>query len=300
MDIFLYKSLWQSNSPRRVNLSIWIMQFEYLNCASVLQRKLLSHALSPHIYPLCVDNLANIQNFLNWLFLHLNCGSAFSKPFNICWVFYQNFKKNATQILAGPTLKKKAVDLLWVNEVKDLLVEVWFERNQRVFHDRPSIWMERYDSACLNATSWYSLSKISRILFAGDFVKLVSFYSFSTLKSSDIMSSRLALYFNSFLLNRGLIFICSQPAAFLLLCFVWTVYYYYVWPCICGFFVALVLKIGAYYKGFYFCVLDMMRALRGCQPSWDAQVRLLILPHFALFITLLCVHWAFCLFIFQY
>ena len=64
-----------------------------------------------------------------------------------------------TQILAGPALNKKTTELLWVNAVKALLVEVWFERNQRVFHDKHSTWMERYDSVRLRASSWCSLSK---------------------------------------------------------------------------------------------------------------------------------------------
>ena len=45
LDISLYKRLWQSNSPKKVNISIWIMLFGKLNCASVLQRKLPSHVL---------------------------------------------------------------------------------------------------------------------------------------------------------------------------------------------------------------------------------------------------------------
>ena len=71
----------------------------------------------------------------------------------------QDFKNNVTEILVDPALKKKTTELLWVNAVKALLVEIRFERNQRVFHDKPSTWMERYDSVRLSAPSWCSLSK---------------------------------------------------------------------------------------------------------------------------------------------
>ena len=69
------------------------------------------------------------------------------------------FKNNLYQILAGPDLKKKTAELLWANTVKTLLAEIWFDRNQRVFHDKSSTWWEGYDSALLNASSWCSLSK---------------------------------------------------------------------------------------------------------------------------------------------
>lgn len=54
LDINLKKALWSSSSPQRVNISVWIMLFGHLNCASVLQRKMLQHCLSPSICPLCL------------------------------------------------------------------------------------------------------------------------------------------------------------------------------------------------------------------------------------------------------
>ena len=105
------------------------------------------------------------------------------QAFNFCWVFYHVFKNNVSQILAGPDLKKKTAECLWANAVKTHLAEIWFERNQRVFHNKSPTWMERYDSACLNASSWCSLSKyFSGLSFAGDCFKLVSLYSLPTLK----------------------------------------------------------------------------------------------------------------------
>ena len=69
-----------------------------------------------------------------------------------------DFKNNVLQILLGPLLKKKP-KLLWVNAVKALLTEIWFERNQRTFNDRVSAWEDRFEFARLNASSWCTMSK---------------------------------------------------------------------------------------------------------------------------------------------
>ena len=159
LESSLYKRLWKSNSPRRINISIWIMLCGNLNCASVLQRKLSSYALSPHACPLCVNNMENIQHLLLDCVFASKCWFCLLQAFNFCWVFYHVFKNNLLQILAGPDLKKKTAELLWANAVKALLTEIWFERNQRVFHDKSSTWLERYNSAVLNASSWCSLTK---------------------------------------------------------------------------------------------------------------------------------------------
>ena len=60
----LYKRLWKFNSPRRINISIWIMLFGNLNCALLLQRMFSSQGFSPHACPLCVNNMENIQHLL--------------------------------------------------------------------------------------------------------------------------------------------------------------------------------------------------------------------------------------------
>ena len=39
------------------------------------------------------------------------------------------------------------------------LTILWFERNQRVFHNKASPWSVRFEIARLNASSWCSLSK---------------------------------------------------------------------------------------------------------------------------------------------
>ena len=50
-------------------------------------------------------------------------------------MFGNSSSDNVLQILIGPSLKKGPKTLLH-NAVKALLVEIWFERNQRVFHDK--------------------------------------------------------------------------------------------------------------------------------------------------------------------
>lgn len=52
IDKHLEKSLWKTKSLQRVNILVWAMLFGSLNCSSVLQRKLPSQCLSPHICPL--------------------------------------------------------------------------------------------------------------------------------------------------------------------------------------------------------------------------------------------------------
>lgn len=60
----------------------------------------------------------------------------------LCWV--QTTKEN----------------LLWVAVVKAILSELWLERNQRNFQSSHISWFDRFESACLKFSSWYSLSKL--------------------------------------------------------------------------------------------------------------------------------------------
>lgn len=56
VDHVLEKGLWYTKSPRRINIMVWLMIFVSLNCVAVLQKKLLSHSLSPYICPLSLNN----------------------------------------------------------------------------------------------------------------------------------------------------------------------------------------------------------------------------------------------------
>lgn len=49
--------------------------------------------------------------------------------------------------------------ILWSNAVKALLSKIWFECNQRVFHDKSLPWSAHLDSTRLLASTWCSLSK---------------------------------------------------------------------------------------------------------------------------------------------
>lgn len=66
-----------------------------------------------------------------------------------------SFKKSFDR----PIVLDKGPQLLWFNAVKALLVELWFERNQRVFHGKTSTWLDWFEAARLNASHWCALSK---------------------------------------------------------------------------------------------------------------------------------------------
>ena len=61
-------------------------------------------------------------------------------------------KDNVVQILVGPSLKPKS-QLLWSNEVKAILAELWFERSWRVFQDKALAWMDHFEIARIDAFS---------------------------------------------------------------------------------------------------------------------------------------------------
>lgn len=76
----------------------------------------------------------------------------------LSWVRFLVIPYEIIHILVGPKLKP-TLKLLWNNVVKSLLVDLWFERNQRVFHDRKTPWLDRFETARLNTSSWCILSK---------------------------------------------------------------------------------------------------------------------------------------------
>lgn len=89
-DKAVYKGLWKSNSPKRVNILIWVMVFRTLNCSSVLQRKLPSHYLSPSICPLCPVASEDLHLFSDYCFYGLLEETIlyFSRPV-VFWRFIQ-------------------------------------------------------------------------------------------------------------------------------------------------------------------------------------------------------------------
>lgn len=73
-------------------------------------------------------------------------------------LFGADFRVKIQQILIGTALKE-VPRLIWANAVKALLTKIWFERNERVFHDKRLGWMDHIEVAVLNASSWCTISK---------------------------------------------------------------------------------------------------------------------------------------------
>ena len=140
------KALWTSKSHRKANILVWIMLYGLLNCASVMQRKLPSHCLSPSICPLCTADSEGLQHLFFTCGLAEKCWHRLFACFNLSWAFSNIFGNNVLQILIGPRFKKQP-QLLWINVVKALLVEIWFEQNQRVFKNKVTCWIDRYKIA---------------------------------------------------------------------------------------------------------------------------------------------------------
>ena len=97
-----------------------------------------------------------IPTFLALALLSFCCNRFFS-IFNIIWVFDGSLCSLVLQLLEGPLLLKKP-RLLWLNLLKAILSELWFERNQRIFHDKEKPSSEVL-SAERNAAALVSLNK---------------------------------------------------------------------------------------------------------------------------------------------
>ena len=104
------------------------------------------------MFALCLVDLEDLQHlFFNCMYAK-SCWFKLFEDFNLSWVFDKVFKKNVLQLLIGPKLKSRP-NMIWSNAVKALLFEIWFERNQRVFHDKASPWLMRFETAKINASS---------------------------------------------------------------------------------------------------------------------------------------------------
>ena len=124
--------------------------------------------MSSHLIPapLVLVTWKIFSTFYLTMSLHLNVGSVFSKHS----IFVGLLIMILRTVWLGPALKMKTADLMWVDTLKALLVEIWLERNQKVFHDKLSTWMKRFEFARLNASSWCSLSKDFRDYYSQDIV----------------------------------------------------------------------------------------------------------------------------------
>ena len=52
----------------------------------------------------------------------------------------------------------KKPKLIWINIAKALLVEIWFEPNQDISHDKGNGWFDTLDTSKRNAAAWCSLN----------------------------------------------------------------------------------------------------------------------------------------------
>lgn len=87
MDKMINKALWKCNSPRRVNIFVWIMLVGHLNVSSALQKKLLSSSLSPSIFPLRLQHEEDSQHLFFSCKYSANCWEILLLKFNLYWVF---------------------------------------------------------------------------------------------------------------------------------------------------------------------------------------------------------------------
>ena len=74
-----------------------------------------------------------------------NCWGKFFSLVNATWSFGDSFSLNIQQVLFSPLLKKGS-RLIWANMTKALLAKLWFERNQKKFHDKKSSWFNHFET----------------------------------------------------------------------------------------------------------------------------------------------------------
>ena len=55
--------------------------------------------------------------------------------FEVDWIFGEPFNLNVHQVMLGTILKKK-LGLIWANLSKAVFADIWFEQNQRIFHNK--------------------------------------------------------------------------------------------------------------------------------------------------------------------
>lgn len=126
MDKDVYNGLWKSYSysPKRINVLIWVMIHESLNCSSTSQKVVISLPF-PFNLPFVYDCRWRSSAFFLWmLLLFFACWKRLLSIFHLHWVFGASFKENVLQAFSGPSLKPKS-HLLWINVVKALLA--WTE-----------------------------------------------------------------------------------------------------------------------------------------------------------------------------
>ena len=135
IDKRLFSAIWKSGSPWRINILIWIMVFGSLNSTKILPKKSPNKCVSPSICPLCLKASKNLCHiFLDCPISSFGWKRIFSL-FNLVWTFYRSLSASVVKLLSGLNLPKKS-HIIWINLSKALLTELWFKRNQCIFHDK--------------------------------------------------------------------------------------------------------------------------------------------------------------------
>ena len=116
--------MWKSNTPKRINVPIWIMPNESLNCSSVLRSKLWLHYISPSI---CVVryiwwqgktfSISSLNAIILFIARRMNQRiSKFSlvilSTFHLLWVFGNSFKDDVIQVQYGASLKSMSQNIM--------------------------------------------------------------------------------------------------------------------------------------------------------------------------------------------
>ena len=73
LDKSLYKAIWKSSSPRRVNILIWILMVGNLDVSSAIQHELPNSHLSPSICLLYLQNKEDPQHLFIFCKYSANC-----------------------------------------------------------------------------------------------------------------------------------------------------------------------------------------------------------------------------------
>ena len=132
-----------------------------------------------------------LRSYFTFNVTQFRCWEKLFSFFNQSWVFGADFRGNIQQPFVGVQFRK-IPQSLWVYVVKSLSAELWFERNQRVYHDKSFVWLDRFEVTRKNASSWCSFSK-----------------PFESYCIQEIYSNWRVLYFQLNLLDLSLISFCT-------------------------------------------------------------------------------------------
>ncbi|XP_022153214.1 uncharacterized protein LOC111020765 [Momordica charantia] len=152
-----FAALWKTKSPRRVNVFCWILFQGKLNTADIIQKKSPSDALLPSFCCLCTKSGEDHDHLFFHCYFASKCWNLLFHQFNVDWCFDLKAGDNVYQLLHGPPHLSSSVRFLWLNVVKALLSELWFERNSRLFEEKRRLFDESFYSAKFKASLWCSL-----------------------------------------------------------------------------------------------------------------------------------------------